>query len=331
MRTLSRQARTSALLLVIAASGLACKDGGCGSKGSGAGPSATASSSSASASTGSSGSNHPRSTLRASGSIGTMFQAVQALDLNEEQRANIERIGTDLREAEKAELAARDDAGPRLGMAAMEGELMAGIKAGKLDSTKIDAQEAVVEKAVSRRREREALALNKVQRLLDPAQRKAVVTSIRVTEERRWARMKQRDKPDAAVLANMARLKFEHYTQGLDLDVEQQKKVQALMPKPESAPTDPRAEAKKYMDDLLAGFENDGFDATKIDSGEAKRRFSAFSETVKFVRQLLPILKPEQREKLAAKFDRDAGMGERHMRPRRPDRPRELEEEEDPE
>jgi Spy/CpxP family protein refolding chaperone len=61
---------------------------------------------------------------------------------------------------------------------------------------------------------------------------------------------------------------------------------------------------KKRTETLLAAFEKDGFDAKKADAFDVKKSRVALEEETKLLQQILPILKPEQREKLAAKMEK---------------------------
>ncbi len=61
-------------------------------------------------------------------------------------------------------------------------------------------------------------------------------------------------------------------------------------------------EGKKRMEAVLTAFEADVFDAKKVDllGSPGKTPHEGLEKDTKFLSQLLPILTPEQREKLAA-------------------------------
>jgi hypothetical protein len=61
---------------------------------------------------------------------------------------------------------------------------------------------------------------------------------------------------------------------------------------------------KKKMDALLTAFEKDGFDAKKVDVFDAKKARAPMDQELKLLGQLVPVLKPEQREKLAGKVEK---------------------------
>ena len=72
-----------------------------------------------------------------------------------------------------------------------------------------------------------------------------------------------------------------------------------------------KADMKKRMDTLLTAFEADAFDAKKMDMAimPGKKPHEMLDKHVQFFTQLLPLLKPEQREKLAASMDRRTTTG----------------------
>ncbi len=254
------------------------------------------------------------------GPAGMILAAARSLDLKEDQKAKLD----------KAEQALRgDEASARDEMKALHTTLVAGIRAGKLDQAKIDADLAALDKAANDRKEKEATALNDIYAALEPAQRTEIVTKLRerqASQERRMAaRMGARadgGAPDGGARGAMNGAKrIERLTRDLDLDAEQQKKAQAIAPKDEAKappPAEARAEAKKHMDALLAAFEKDGFDAKKLEIADQKRAKAAASEEVKLIAGLLPILKPEQREKLAVRMEKQPGPGGPGARARGP-------------
>jgi hypothetical protein len=314
---------TAAIPLTLAA----CKD--CGGGSSGTSPSASTSSSStpttsvASSSASASGSSaHNRGPqVRASGAAGAIFRATHGLDLSADQKSSIEKIGEDLRSHAGAAAGGDGGAAPaaagdggaantaRAEMKEAHADLLNGVKAGKLDMAKLDAHQAAMDKAAKARVDRELDALNKLHGTLQPEQRAKVVSNIKAAEEKRANRIKQheKDKPDAGK-PNFAKMRFEHYTRDLDLNDDQKKKVDGLLPKEDK--TDAmREESKKVLDATLAAFEKDGFDAKKLPQPDPKKHAQPFTDLAKFFNGLLPILKPEQRDKLAAKLEKQGGRG----------------------
>jgi Spy/CpxP family protein refolding chaperone len=236
------------------------------------------------------------------GPSGMLFHAARELTLPAEQAKKVDAAeglaasGSDT-EAKEAKEAAKD----------LHGELIAGIKAGKIEPAKLDPKYAVIEKLALAEHDKEVASLNALYAALDAAQRTAVVASVRAAQAKREERMTRRSRDEAgapdAGKSHAGKRSLERLVRGVDLDAEQQKKIDALDVKASGA--DP-AEAKKRMDALLGAFEKDAFDAKKINAFESKKHRGALEEETKLLSQVLPILKPEQREKLAAKMEKGA-------------------------
>ena len=326
--------RALLLLAAIACVPLACKDGGCGGGSNDATPTASVSapvSASPIASTSSSGRMRAPA-VRAQGVTGSIFRAVNSLELKPEQKSAIDKIGADLKDAEKA--AAETDGGVgRSEMKASHDDLVAGVKLGKIDTAKMDGHVAAMEKASKARQDREADALNKLHALLDPAQRAATVAAVKAADEKRAERMKARAAADGGAPASAAdggvrsmtsRSRLENMTKDLDLEPDQAKKVQGYLPK-EDPKSDMREEMRKRSESMLSAFEKDGFDAKK-EEVEPRKAVQPMADMVKFLSQLVPLLTPIQRDKLVTKVER--GPGAEGRRPRG-DRGHDGEEEED--
>lgn len=328
--------RALLLLAAIACVPLACKDGGCGGSSNNATPTASVSapvSASPIASTSSSG-RARGSAVRAAGVTGSIFRAVNSLELKPEQKSAIDKIGADLKEAEKT--ATETDGGTSRGeMKASHDDLVAGVKLGKVDTAKMDGHIAAMEKASKAGQDREADVLNKLHALLDPAQRAATVAAVKAADAQRADRMKARAAADGGapwmtadggVRSMTARSRLENLTKDLDLEAEQAKKVEAILPK-DDPKTDMREEMKKRSESMLAAFEKDGFDAKK-EEVEPKKAVQPMAEMVKYLSQLVPLLTPNQRDRLVVKVER--GPGAEGRRPGRGfDRGHDGEEEDD--
>lgn len=316
-----RNLRFVGLALVACVPLLACKDG-CGG-GGGAGPSASATASQtapvvASASASAVGSGRgprggPMAAVRATGPLGSLLRASMKLEgLASDKKDAIEKIAQDLhREGPKgdADGGAKGE-GARAEMKAMHDDLVLGVKAGKIDTAKMDAHAAAMEKEAKTRQEAEAEALNKLHATLEPAERAKVVAAVREQEEKRELNMKMHERPDAGANRDFNVMRLERYTKDLDLDADQQKKAQALLPKPDpKAMNELRAKSRKHLDAVLADFEKDTFDAKKIAMPDPKLMHSAMDTEVKFLNGFVPLLKPPQRELLAQKIERNAEHG----------------------
>jgi Spy/CpxP family protein refolding chaperone len=70
-----------------------------------------------------------------------------------------------------------------------------------------------------------------------------------------------------------------------------------------------REEGKKRMDAVLTAFEGASFDPKKLDLAglPGKTRHEGLEKDTTFLSQLLPLLTPEQREKLAVQRERTNG------------------------
>jgi Spy/CpxP family protein refolding chaperone len=250
------------------------------------------------------------------GPVGMLVHTARSLELKDEQKTKLDAAEKSLK---------GEDASSRDEMKALHTDLAASVKAGKIEQAKIDADLAALEKAAKDRNDKEAAALNEIYAALEPAQRADVAKKVRErTEARekketeRRAKMAERDKGDGGADGGRgernefsAQRRVERLVRDLDLDAEQQKKAQALAKDDPKAPTldSARADAKRRGEALLAAFEKDGFDAKKLEAPDTKRARQGAEQEVKLVSALLPILKPEQREKLAARMEKQAQGG----------------------
>jgi Spy/CpxP family protein refolding chaperone len=231
------------------------------------------------------------------------LKGAHSLALKDPQKAKLDEIQKGLE---------GDHGKPPEEMKTLQADLIAGVKAGKLDTAKIDAHYAAIEKAMQAHLTKEAEGLNALHALLEPAQRTALVADLRAKMAKRLEHMgKDKDAhgPGDAGAANHSKRMLEHLTQDLGLDADQQKKVEAILPKQDpKAGGDMMAEMKKHHEALLAAFEKDAFDAKKLESFDVKKAHGPITHESQFIGQLLAILKPEQREKLATRLEK-GGMG----------------------
>lgn len=236
--------------------------------------------------------------------VARLLHEAEDLDLSDAQRETVEKLQKDLHPPQGA----RDD------RKAMHDELVAGVRAGKIDPAKLDAKNAELDKAVVARREKDLEVLGALHAALQPAQRKALATAMRAKQAAREEHAGEKgDKgPPKGDATGFATRRAERLTKQLELDPAQQKKVEALVAKdrPE-APTPgamdaAREEAKKRMDALLTAFEGDAFDAKKLDVAPpaAAKGKSRMARELAFLSELLPILRPDQRERLAASMEK---------------------------
>jgi Spy/CpxP family protein refolding chaperone len=236
--------------------------------------------------------------IRAMGPAGALLRAAFSLDLKPEQKATLDKIAADLRD--------QPDAGARAEMKEFHSDLVTGVKAGKLDAAKLEAHQAALEKTAKAHHEKEAEALAQLHAALEPEQRKTLASNVRAAEDKRAARIKAHERPDAA-RTSPARARLEAFTKDLDLDAEQQKKLQGMLPKDDGK--DPREEARKQLESTLTAFEKDTFDAKKAELGDAKARTKPIGDQIKFFAQLVPVLTPAQREKVSSRLERTSEAG----------------------
>lgn len=247
-----------------------------------------------------------------------LFKAARALELKDEQKAKIDA-------AEKSARSAPPDAGEGALDARMEAskglhtELIAAVKAGKIDAAKLEPHYVAIEKVTAAGHQKQAEALTALHAALEPAQRKAVAAAVRAKadewddlredmEERKTEHVHNvidAGGSDAGFTLGGTRRTLDRLTRGVELDADQQKKLDAIATK-EDATKASRAgsdEMKKRMEALLAAFEKDTFDAKKLDLFDAKKARAPMEYETKLLTQILAVLKPEQREKLAAKME----------------------------
>jgi Spy/CpxP family protein refolding chaperone len=246
--------------------------------------------------------------MRGFGPAASLLGAAGKIDLKPAQKATLDVIEKQLEDGAGAARAEAKD---------LHDELLTEIKAGKIDTTKLAPKYDAIDKATQARLDKEATALNDLHAALEPAQRKAVVDHVRARQKARMEKWSKREAPDGGATA-MHKRRAEHLTRDLDLDADQQKKVDAILAKEDPKAMEAgRADGMKKNDALLDAFDSDGFDAKKLDLFTAgKKAHAATEHEVTLLGQILPILKSEQREKLAAKMGRGMRRGGRgHMTP----------------
>lgn len=234
----------------------------------------------------------------AGGMAGMLLAGARDLKLTPEQTKKLDELAASSRKADDAGGETRDE------MKKMHAELVAGIKAGKIDAAKLEQHAAVLQKAGEARREREIATLNGLHAALDASQRKDLVEKLRARQ--RPTRAGRADRP---ARPELAKRQVDRWTRELGLSEEQQKKATALMEKRPAGEKkrDPEA-ANERREALLAAFEKDTFDAKTLDLGPAGGKPRA-AEMAKQMNELLAILEPGQREKLAASFERGSRRG----------------------
>ena len=184
--------------------------------------------------------------------------------------------------------------------------LAAQVRAGAIDLTKVQADESAAGTALQAHITKEADTLNGLHAVLDPSQRKAVVAAVR---GRRGERAEGRSGAEhtAPSADTIAKKRLDHMTRALGLDAAQQKQVASLLAS-EPAAQEPKGEDRgRRMDALLTAFEADSFDAKTAVPGPSVSPSDMIrartDREVAFLSKLLPVLRPDQREKLAAEME----------------------------
>jgi hypothetical protein len=254
----------------------------------------------------------PRARFARHGGLASgVFHAARDLDLSPAQQDSLEKIETSLKS---------DDDGVRSAMKAFRADLVTGIRAGKLDAAKLTADDAVVDKAVAEHLSKEAEALDSLRALLDASQRIALVSSVRAKqaehESHMTSWMSAREADGGA--PDWTKRRLDKLTADLGLDAAQQKQASAVLAKSSDAPNAAAMQArwderKKRSEAMLTAFAGDTFDAKKLDLGvlPGKSAHEALDHMAAFFTQLVPILHPDQRDKLATSMDRPFGAGGR--------------------
>jgi Spy/CpxP family protein refolding chaperone len=231
-----------------------------------------------------------------------MLHAARELDLKDPQKSAIEKLQQQL---------APDEKGPPNEFREYQVALAAGVRAGKIDPAKLAPLQANLEKAMQARKDKEAAALNGLYAALEPPQRKALVASVRAKQTEREAHAQEKKAEGAKPTpTDWNKRRLERMTKEMELDATQQKSVEALLAKGDQPPPatmdSMRDEMKKRTDALLTAFEADTFDATKMELSPMapKKPGEATDKHVQQLSLLLPILKPEQREKLAVRLEK---------------------------
>jgi len=182
---------------------------------------------------------------------------------------------------------------------AFQSDLLAGIRAGKLDTAKVRTDLASVDTAVQARRDREATAINALYAALDATARKAVGSGV----GGRYAARAPRPVATDGGVAERVKPKVDRLTTDLGLTADQQRQVAAILAKLDPSPAEAQVrvdEGKRQMEAFLSAFEGDRFDARKVEILAPPRQpHEILDRDVRFLSQLVPLLTPAQREKVA--------------------------------
>lgn len=224
-----------------------------------------------------------------------IFHAAHDLKLDPEQSTALDSIDASLRPPE-------EDA--RKALHALQSDLVAGIRAGKVAANEMAADYAALDAATRRRADRQAVALNGLCALLTRPQREDVALAVRA---RRAAHaLRPPDSPDD-VGSDWTRQRLDRLTDTLGLDQAQRQRTGAMLAKsalPRAEDIKARKDAENVRADLLlkAFAQDDAFDARKLDVGGSAGLSSEvlIEREDEFLGHLVDLLTPAQREMLAA-------------------------------
>jgi hypothetical protein len=225
-----------------------------------------------------------------------MLHAARGLDLTDAQKATVDSLAASLK---------GQHTGPSAEQQAYHAALLQGVRAGNVDMVKLAPLQTAATTAHQARTAREATALNGLYAALTADQRQALVASVRQNREERatqWAA--HREEKEAS--GGFAQHRLAHLTETLGLDASQQTQVQAIMdanrPTPAAMQAHHDAQAAR-TDALLTAFVADGFDANKLELAPPVDAAMGPGMHGQFLAKLVPILRADQRETLAASIE----------------------------
>jgi hypothetical protein len=242
---------------------------------------------------------------RMPGMAATLLRGAHELELTDDEKTTITKVEATLVADEGG------DGGISAATSTFMSTLASGIHAGKLDAAKLAADYAAIDRANAALQAKEVAAIVGLHDALPPAQRHALTAFLR-EKRAKHERMAQAMPPVDSGSPDFVKSRVERLTRDLSLDVDggQQAKVEAVVAaNAKSDPTGPAAyearrdEANKRIDGILAAFDGDTLDVGAL-SGAAKSSHEGAERTATYYAQLLPLLKPDQREKLAEKVMR---------------------------
>jgi hypothetical protein len=238
----------------------------------------------------------------ARGPAAMLFHAARQLDLSSAQQSTIDQLSQQLH---------GDRGGGRAQHQAMNAALVEGVRAGSIDLARVTPLQAASDQARQAHHAREATALNGLWAALQPAQRQALVASVRTRQADRAERWSSKHAEGEAA-GGWQSQRLAHLTTQLGLDAAQQQTVAGLLASGQGAT--PAAAASRHQamkartEALLTAFVADAFDASQLDltpAGEA----GPGQHRAQFLAQLVPVLRADQRETLAQSIENEHAHG----------------------
>lgn len=238
--------------------------------------------------------------LRRQGFAGLAFNSAGELALSDDQAATLKKLEQGFETLDRDVRSAREQ---------LETDLTESIRSGKFDDAKLKDDDATIDRAALAAQGQEVGALDGLYAALDPDERSDLVAALRA---RAAAFQSHRSSPPdsgaGGAMTQRNKQTLERMTQDLTLDAKQQRKVADLLAKEEGAPgagsSESRDEMLGRLDSFLTAFDKPGFDAQMVDLRDS--RPNAAQGGAAFLKKVVPILTPEQRQKLAASRTRRA-------------------------
>jgi len=228
---------------------------------------------------------------------GMFFRATKDLALTPDQQTKVDALKQSLRDR---------DTSPQDAMKALHADLVSEVRAGKMDPTKVKVDETAIDAAMTTMHDKQAKALDGLHGILDAGQRRTVTDAIRA----RWAAHDKGGDADAGA-ADWSKKRVDRMTTDLGLDATQQTQLAALIAKQNSAVAMKAMHdaSKAQMDALLTAFAGDTFDASKAlpTTMGGKTPHDMIDRHITFLTQLVALLHPDQRDKLATQMEKVPG------------------------
>jgi hypothetical protein len=220
------------------------------------------------------------------------------LSLADAQRMHLRAVGDRLVTSEKETRAA---------FKALNRRAAAAVRTGAMDASSLQTDVGTAVAALRGHVAAEAEALDAVHAMLDPAQRRAVVASLRDRQGGGLAEAQGGSAIAAPSVDERRQRRLERLTHELALDPAQQVQV-AVAIAAQPALYFPRpADRERRTDRLLNAFASDGFDARAFVTPQETSPTEIVREhagrAVTFLARIVPILASDQREKLAATLE----------------------------
>jgi Spy/CpxP family protein refolding chaperone len=241
------------------------------------------------------------------------LRAARSTDLTESATAGIDLLERQLR-------AGVDGVDARREYEAFHVDLVASVRAGRLDTARLHADEAAFERAEFALRERQIGAIRQLHDVLNPVQRQRTADAIRASMRSSYEHLPPLSPAagDGGAPDRAAR-RLQQMRVQLGLDDEQGRQLGLLLSR-RDAPPHAAAEgregsggaAKRQMDSLLLEFEKDEFVPRDVDLSPVGRNpMNSMAKEVTFIEQLLNILSSDQTVKLADLMEKESPRGPR--------------------